>query len=162
MNTIFGPWRLGSSRLARMLPILAFQQSPSLEAAYLAHAAPTRARVAARFALFRLVLLVFTAARCAGRAQSGAAASCRRPPHGADSASTELGTPPQHAGTVHRQPHVKLKPCLPGGLQCCLAGRCWRWGDAAVKRCCCWARRPTSCRSGLLPSTPARDMRGKT
>ncbi|KAI7845883.1 hypothetical protein COHA_000616 [Chlorella ohadii] len=46
-----------------MLPILAFQQSPSLEAAYLAHAAPTRARVAARFALFRLVLLVFTAAR---------------------------------------------------------------------------------------------------
>ncbi|PRW56290.1 CHY zinc finger [Chlorella sorokiniana] len=45
-----------------MLPTLAFA-SRSLEAAYLTHAAPTRARVASRFAFFRLALLVFTAAR---------------------------------------------------------------------------------------------------
>ena len=40
-----------------MLPTLTFC-SAGLEAAYLSHAAPTRARTAARFAVFRFIVLI--------------------------------------------------------------------------------------------------------
>ena len=68
---------------AGMLPTLTFC-SAGLEAAYLSHAAPTRARTAARFACFRFVLLLFTAARrVAGRVAIRAAAAGAVPPFAA-------------------------------------------------------------------------------
>lgn len=87
-----------SQSTAGMLPTLTFY-SERLEAAYLSHAAPTRARTAARFACFRFVLLVFTAARrVSGRLSIRAAAAgavpplaaARRPPAVAVAARLEL------------------------------------------------------------------------